>query len=279
MAASHGNEPSGCDGSRWNSTFDNAPDWPAHCRKYLRIGEFTMSKANKVSITVRGKVITAQQVAAFGKGLAAQSDAITVWANYCAIHAVTHHNVEPLNAMLQNGAFRLTTGKLSKLGGEVAAYVKAHAPQIQLDTKTGRYIVARMKADNPRFQKFANPANLDGDGKPAIVEAGDFALTFDEWRTLEKPEKEPKPVTLKASTVANQLAKALDAINKKAFSATADEARELAKQLSDLFVTVDFVASQLASKVEPIDADKAAELLKSGQSGKSKRAGGKVAGA
>lgn len=238
-----------------------------------------MTKANKVTITIRGKVITSQQVAAFGKGLAAQSEAITVWANYCAIHAVVHHNIEPLNAMLQNGAFRLTTGKLSKLGGEVAAYIKAHAPQIQLDTKTGRYIVARMKADNPRFQKFANPANLDGDGKPAIVEAGDFALTFDEWRTLEKAAKEPKPATLKAATVANQLAKAMEAINSKAFSATADEARELAKQLSDLFVTVDFVASQLASKVEPIDADKAAELLKSGQAGKSKRAGGKVAAA
>ncbi len=73
------------------------------------------------------------------------------------------------------------------------------------------------------------------------------------------------------------MTKALEAINSKAFSATAEEARELAKQLSDLFVTVDFVASQLASKVEPIDDDKAAELLKSGQAGKSKRAGGKVA--
>lgn len=233
----------------------------------------------QITITVRGKVITSQQVAAFGKSLANQSEAITVWANYCAIHAVAHHNIEPLNAMLQNAAFRLSTGKLSKLGGEVAAYVKAHAPQIQLDAKTGRYIVARMKADNPRFQKFANPANLDGDGKPAIVEAADFALTFDEWRTLEKAAKEPKPVTLKAATVANQLTKALDAINKKAFSATAEEARELAKQLSDLFVTVDFVASQLAAKVEPVDTAKAAELLKSGQAGKATRAGGKVAAA
>jgi hypothetical protein len=238
-----------------------------------------MSKANKVTVTIRGKVITAQQIAAFGKGLAAQSDVITTWANYCAIHAVVHHNIEPLNAMLQNGAFRLSTGKLSKLGGEMVAYIKAHAPQVQLDTKTGRYIVARMKADNPRFQKFANPANLDADGKPAIVDAGDFALTFDQWRTLEKAAKEPKPAPLKASTVANQLTKALEAINSKAFSATAEEARELAKKLSDLFVTVDFVASQLASKAEPIDDNKAAELLKSGQSGKSKRAGGKVADA
>lgn len=238
-----------------------------------------MSKATKLTVTVRGKVITSQQIAAFGKGLAAQSDVITTWANYCAIHAVAHHNIEPLNAMLQNGAFRLTTGKLSKLGGEVASYIKAHAPQIQRDAKTERYIVARMKADNPRFQKFANPANLDADGKPAIVEAGDFALTFDEWRTLEKAAKEPKPVTLKAATVANQLAKALDAINSKAFSATAEEARELAKQLSDLFVTVDFVASQLAAKVDPVDTAKAAELLKSGQAGKATRAGGKVAAA
>jgi len=238
-----------------------------------------MSKANKVTVTIRGKVITAQQIAAFGKGLAAQSDVITTWANYCAIHAVVHHNIEPLNAMLQNGAFRLATGKLSKLGGEVVSYIKAHAPQVQLDSKTGRYIVARMKPDNPRFKKFANPANLDADDKPAIVDAGDFALTFDQWRTLEKAAKKPNSAPLKASTVANQLTKALDAINSKAFSATAEEARELAKQLSELFVTVDFVASQLASKAEPVDDGKVTELLKSGQSGKSKRAGGKVADA
>ncbi|MBU0860267.1 MAG: hypothetical protein KJ667_10055, partial [Alphaproteobacteria bacterium] len=182
-----------------------------------------MSKANKVTVTIRGKVITAQQVAAFGKSLASQSEAITVWANYCALHAVAHHNVEPLNGMLQNVAFRLSTGKLSKLGNEVAAYIKAHAPQIQLDSKTGRYIVARMKADNPRFQKFADPSQLVDD-KPAIVEAADFALTFDEWRTLEKAAKEPKPATLKAATVTGQIGKVLEAIKQKRFSTSAEEA-------------------------------------------------------
>lgn len=236
-----------------------------------------MAKANKVTITVRGKVITSQQVAAFGKSLANQSEAITVWANYCAIHAVVHHNIEPLNAMLQNGAFRLTTGKLSKLGGEVAAYIKAHAPQIQLDAKTGRYIVARMKADNPRFQKFANPANLDGDGKPAIVEAADFALTFDEWRTMEKAAKEPKPVTLKAATVTGQIGKVLEAIQQKRLSASVEEADTLLADVLKLQAELVSLTAKLKADVEPVDADKAAELLKSGQAGKSKRAGGKVA--
>ncbi|OCX57190.1 hypothetical protein [Stutzerimonas stutzeri] len=238
-----------------------------------------MTKANKVTITIRGKVITSQQVAAFGKGLAAQSEAITVWANYCAIHAVAHHNIEPLNAMLQNAAFRLSTGKLSKLGGEVAAYIKAHAPQIQLNAETRRYIVARMKADNPRFQKFANPAQLDDAGKPAIVEAADFALTFDEWRTLEKAEKEQKPVTLKASTVTGQIGKVLEAIQQKRLSASVEEADTLLADVLKLQAELVSLTAKLKADVEPIDADKAAELLKSGQSGKSKRAGGKVAAA
>ena len=236
-----------------------------------------MSKANKVTITVRGKVITAQQVAAFGKSLANQSEAITVWANYCAIHAVVHHNTDPLNNMLQNGAFRLTTGKLSKLGGEVGAYVKAHAPQIQLDIKTGRYIVARLGADNPRFEKFANPANRDGDGKPAIVEAGDFALTFDEWRTLEKAEKEQKPVTLKASTVTGQIGKVLEAIQQKRLSASVEEADTLLADVLKLQAELVSLTAKLKAEAEPVDADKVAELLKSGQAGKATRAGGKVA--
>ncbi|MBU1805191.1 MAG: hypothetical protein KKC02_09050 [Gammaproteobacteria bacterium] len=235
-----------------------------------------MSKANKVTVTIRGKVITAQQVAAFGKSLASQSEAITVWANYCALHAVAHHNVEPLNGMLQNVAFRLSTGKLSKLGNEVAAYIKAHAPQIQLDSKTGRYIVARMKADNPRFQKFADPSQLVDD-KPAIVEAADFALTFDEWRTLEKAAKEPKPATLKAATVTGQIGKVLEAIKQKRFSASAEEADALLSEALKLQAELVSLTAKLKADAEPVDTAKVSELLKSGQEGKSKRAGGKVA--
>lgn len=233
-------------------------------------------KKQPTVITIRGKVVTAQQIAAFGKSLANQSDVITTWANYCALHAIQHHNTAPLNAMFNNAAFRLSTGKLSKLGTEVFAYCKAHAPLLQLDTKTGAYIVGKVKPDSPRFKKFANPADRDADGHAKLVEPGDFALSFDEWRVLEKAATEPKPVVLKATTVANQLAKALEAINKRAFSATAEEAQQLAKQLSDLFVTVEFVASQLAAKAEPIDPAKVMEVAKSGDGGKNKRAGGKT---
>jgi len=234
-------------------------------------------KRQATVITIAGKIITAQQVAAFNKSFAGQSEIITTWANYCTIHAVAHNNIDPLNAMLNNAAFRLTSGKASKLGKEVFSFIKAHAPQIQEDTKTGRFIVKKMKVENPQFKHFADPSNLDDDGKPAIVEPGDFALSFDAWRVLEEPKKEEKPATLKAATVANQVQKALDAINGKLFTASADEARQLAEQLKSLFVTVDFIAGQLAKSEMPLDTDKAAELLKSGQAGKSKRAGGKVA--
>lgn len=234
-----------------------------------------MSKDKAPQVSIRGKVVTPQQIAAYGKQFAAQSEAITVWANYCAIHAIAHGNTNPINTMFDNDAFRLKSGKLSKLGGEVLAYIKDHAPLVQFDSETGRVRVAKVKESNPVWRKFQNPVELKDD-KPAIVEPGDFALTFDEWRQVEKPEKEPATPKLKAATVANQLDKALENIKAGTFVASEAEAAELYLKLKTLFGEVDKLHNKLAGIEEKPDADKVAELLKSGQAGKSARAGGKV---
>lgn len=230
-------------------------------------------------ITIRGQIITAQQISGIAGKLASQSESITVWANYCALHAVMHHNTAPLAAMLQNPAFKLASGKASKLGGEVLAYIKAHAPQIGLDAESGAPKVAKMGEQNPQRGQFQNPAERDENGKAAIVAPGDFALTFDEWRNLEKVAKEPTEPKVKAATVAKKLAEVKTALAAGKLVASAEELAELAGAAKALFLALDAEHTAEAAKVEPVDAAKAAELLKSGQSGKATRAGGKVAAA
>ena len=230
-------------------------------------------------ITVRGQIITAQQINGIASKLASQSDSITVWTNYCALHAIQHHNTAPLAAMLQNPAFKLASGKPSKLGGEVLAYIKAHAPQIGIDAESGAPKVAKMGEQNPQRGMFQNPAERDESGKAAIVAPGDFALTFDEWRNLEKAAKEPTEPKVKAATVAKKLAEVKAAMQAGKLVASAEELAELAEAAKALFLALDAQHSAEAAKVEPVDAEKAAELLKSGQAGKATRAGGKVAAA
>ena len=228
-------------------------------------------------ITVRGQIITAQQINGIASKLANQSESITIWANYCALHAVQHHNTAPLAAMLQNPAFKLASGKASKLGGEVLAYIKAHAPQIGIDAESGAPKVAKMSDKNPLRGQFQNPAELDDNGKPAIVAPGDFALTFDEWRNLEKAAKEPTEPKVKAATIAKKLGEVREAMAAGKLVASAEELRELAEAAKALFLALDAQHSAEAAKAEPVDAEKAAELLKSCQGGKATRAGKKVA--
>lgn len=228
-------------------------------------------------VTVRGQIITAQQISGIASKLASQSESITLWANYCALHAVLHHNTAPLAAMLNNPAFKLASGKASKLGGEVLAYIKAHAPQIGLDAESGAPKVAQMSDKNPLRGQFVNPAERDDNGKPAIVAPGDFALTFDEWRNLEKVAKEPTEPKVKAAAVAKKLGEVREALAAGKLVASAEELAELAEAAKALFLALDAEHSAEAAKAEPVDTAKAAELLKSGQAGKATRAGGKVA--
>jgi hypothetical protein len=228
-------------------------------------------------ITIRGQIITAQQINGIAGKLASQSENITVWANYCAIHAVAFHNTAPLAAMLQNPAFKLASGKASKLGGEVLAYIRAHAPQIGLDAESGAPKVAKMGEQNPQRGQFQNPAERDENGKAAIVAPGDFALTFDEWRNLEKATKEKAEPKIKAATIAKKLAEVGAAMQAGKLVASAEELAELAEAAKALFLALDSQRSAEAAKAEPVDVAKAAELLKSGQGGKATRAGKKVA--
>ena len=228
-------------------------------------------------ITVRGQIITAQQINGIASKLANQAESITVWANYCALHAIQHHNTAPLAAMLQNPAFKLASGKASKLGGEVLAYIKAHAPQIGLDAESGAPKVAKMGDKNPLRGMFQNPAERDESGKAAIVAPGDFALTFDEWRNLEKAAKEPTEPKIKAATIAKKLGEVREAMAAGKLVASAEELAELAEAAKALFLALDAQHSAEAAKAEPVDAEKAAELLKSGQAGKATRAGKKAA--
>lgn len=228
-------------------------------------------------ITIRGQVISARQISGLAGKLASQSESITIWANYCALHAIAYFNTAPLAAMLQNPAFKLVGGKPSKLGGEVLAYIKAHAPQIGIDAESGAPKVAKMADANPLKGQFQNPAERDETGKAAIVAPGDFALSFDEWRNLEKVAKAPTESKVKAATIAKRLADVQTAMQAGKLVASAEELAELAEAAKALFLALDAQHTVEAAKAEPVDAAKAAELLKSGQSGKATRAGKKAA--
>lgn len=228
-------------------------------------------------ITIRGKVVTAQQISGIAGKLASQSESITLWANYCALHAVAYFNTAPLAAMLNNPAFKLASGKPSKLGAEVLAYIKAHAPQIGLDAESGAPKVVQISDKNPLRGQFVNPAERDDNGKPTIVAPGDFALTFDEWRNLEKVAKEPTEPKVKAATVAKKLGEVREALAAGKLVASAEELAELAEAAKALFLALDAEHSAEAAKDEPVDTAKVAELLKSGRAGKATRAGKKVA--
>lgn len=226
---------------------------------------------------IRGKQVNSQTIGAIAGRFAGQSADVTVWANYCALHAVKFHNFDALKRMLQNPAFLMASGKPSKLGRDVLAYIQAHAPQIKLDDDTGAPRIPQMSDANPLKGHFQNPAELGDNGKPTIVEPGDFALTFDEWRNLEKVAKEPTEPKVKASTVAKKLAEVKTALAAGKLVASAEELAELAEAAKALFLALDSQHSAEAAKVEPVDAEKNAELLKSGQGGKATRAGKKVA--
>lgn len=236
-----------------------------------------MKKKAERSVEVRGKQVTASQISAIAAKFSGQSEAITVWANYCAIHAIAHGNTNPLVSMLNNPAFKLASGKQSKLGKEVFAYIKFHAPQISIDAESGLPKVAEMSKNNPLRGKFADPTKLDENGKPTAVEPSDFVLSFDQWRQFEKPAKEKAEPSVKAATIAKKLGDVREAMKAGKLVASADELAELAAAAKALFMALDAAHTVEVANVEPVDAGKVAELLKSGRAGKSARAGGKAA--
>jgi hypothetical protein len=235
------------------------------------------TKIDKSAVIVSGKVITGQQIAGFKSAATSAGANLTIWANACTVQSYSGNN-NWSNELFALPTMRLTSGKLSALGKNVLAYMKAHAPLIAYNSATGKIKLADKKANGTAF-------NYTGTKEPLLTDDGepstDFPISFADFLNWSKPKVEKAAPSLKASTVAGQVTKAMDELKAGNFAATADECAVLASQLNEL---MGIVASLHAKKVEQlpaeekeVDAKMTMQLLASGQAGKALRAGGKVA--
>lgn len=235
--------------------------------------------------TIHGQAVTGRTIEGFKKSAESLNDTITVWANYGAFCSVFHNGHDVLNNMLALPAFKLASGKPSALGKKVIEYVLAHTGQFLVLQDGGKFAQKVFKGKEAKANKeaargFVNPATgeftarLDGDSIPDNV---DFSLTFAQFAEFVKPKADkPTDKSVKASTLVGQFAKLSENFKSGKVIGTVEEAESLVGELIEVLQQSLALAAELRASVESVDPDKATELLKSGQSGQSTRAGGKV---
>lgn len=235
------------------------------------------TQAPKSVVTVAGKIITGQQIAAFKTSTANAGENMTVYANACTIQ-LYQGNPNWANDLFALPTMRLANGKLSAMGKNVLAYMKAHAPRVHYNSVKGKIVFSDAKALGKAF-------TVTGGGAPLLDAAGepstDFPMGYTDFLNWSKPKQEKAPASLKAATVSGQINKAMAELAAGNFAATAEEAASLAAELAELMAKVAALhAKKEAAKpveAQGVDAVMVSQLLKSGQAGKSKRAGCKVA--
>lgn len=244
-----------------------------------------MKQANML---VQGKQVNASVIAAYAKRVGTLDDILSVWANAGALQLAQHGNINWLTKLFEMPVLRLKSGDLSKVGAEVMRYLSAHYPAVKWDKDNGKVVRAKVNKDSIQCTHF-----VDLTAKAAsdeIVEQrnkfwrphGDFSLTLTEFKNLDRTsekDEETEP-TVAAKAFVKQVDKALTALTGARFVGAADELQAAADKAKAMYLALEAqIAKNLATgKTETVDFDKAAELLKSGQNGKSARAGGKVEG-
>ena len=231
----------------------------------------------KSVVTVAGKIITGQQIAAFKTSTANAGENMTIYANACAIQ-LYQGNPNWANDLFALPTMRLASGKLSAMGKNVLAYMKAHAPRVHYNSTKGKIVFSDAKTLGKEF-------TVTGGGAPLLDSAGDpstdFPMGYTDFLNWSKPKQEKAPASLKAATVSGQINKALAEISGGNFAATAEEAAILAAELAELMAKVAALhAKKEAAKPaesQVVDAAMVEKLAKSGAKGKNTRAGGKIA--
>lgn len=252
-------------------------------------------QAKAPAFTVRGQVINGNRIAGFAKRFNSMDDTLTLWANAAALQASgTNRNRNWLESLFNAQPLRLTNGQLSKLGKQVLAYVTAHYPHVTFDTESQSVKLKKYNPNSPYNDYFAAPGvTLEQAAEQpdqyvvikdkVLTKHGDFALTFAEFNSLEKPETEEKPdagVTAKA--FAKQLEKVATAVQGQRFVGTDEEKADALAKLKALFLLLDSAHSateedKAQDGEKQVDVILAGQLLQSGQKGKAVRAGDKVA--
>ena len=253
-----------------------------------------MAKSNKaVSVlTVQGKQVTGTIIAAYAKRIGSIDDVLSVWANAATLQAAVYGNRNWLDSLFSMPTLRLQSGELSKAGKEVFKYVSEHCPRIVWDKDAKKFGMTKLVKDSILETHFvAVGATKEGGDIIAhrnklYLPHGDFALTFTEFKNLEKAPKdvEEKEPSMTAKAFAKQAEKALECFANQRFTGTPDELLAASLRAKELFLALDAKFTAAAAKVAAqaphgidVDAAMSAKSDAAGQKGASTRAGGKVA--
>jgi hypothetical protein len=242
----------------------------------------------KINMVVQGKPVNGTVIASYARRVGSLDEIFSVWANAGARQLAEHGNNAWLVSLFDQQVLRMRNGDLSKLGKEVFQYVSAFYPALKWDKDNQKLARSKVAKDSILQTHFADPTATAADEAAGIVEFrekfyrphGDFALTLTEWRNRETASKDVEDEalpTVAAKALAKQLDKALAAMDAKRFIGASDELKAAADKAKSVYLLLEALTAALVKDETPIDPVKADELLKSGQKGKSARAGGKVA--
>jgi len=240
----------------------------------------------QATMVVQGKQVNPSVIAAFARRVESLDEVLSVWANAGALQLAQHGNINWLSKLFDMPVLRLKSGDLSKLGAEVMRYISAHYPAVKWDKDNGKVCRAKVNKDSIQCSHFvsltakAGDENVVDQRNKLWVPHGDFSLTLVEFRNLDRTNEKDEDTepTVAAKAFVKQVDKALVALGAARFVGAADELQAAADKAKAMYLAIEaqIAKDKAAGKVETIDADKAAELLKSGQAGRSARAGGKV---
>lgn len=258
-----------------------------------------MAKQTPITLTVQGTAVDSRVIAAYAKRVGSIDTILSVWANAATLQVAVHGNRNWLDSLFAMPTLRLKSGELNKAGKEVLSYITAHCPRVVWNKEHQTIGLTKLQKESILATHFVA---VGADKESEVVSLhrnkfyqphGDFALTLTEFKNLQKPEveKEEQEEKMTAVAFAKQADKALACFKAERFTGTPDELLAAAVKAKALFLALDAAhtaaenaklkamqeAGTAATGADVLDTAKAAELLASGQNGKSKRAGQKVA--
>ncbi len=257
------------------------------------------------ALKVQGHNVNNAVIAAFHKRVTSQSHVLSVWANAAAIQA-TQGNLNWAERLFS--ALSLKSGELSKQGKSVLSYIQRHYPLLVWDKENKKIGRKKQNADSVFNTLFLAPtATEQAEGFQTLngktyLPVGDFELTYDQFLNLERPAKLDDGVqpSLPVKTFIKQTQKALEAATASRLVGSVEEfgtaiaeaealvaklraaqAASISAQAAAEQRVVELAnagpAAEISPEHMPVDAAAAAQLLQSGQGGKSTRAPKKVA--
>lgn len=251
----------------------------------------TATPAKVLSLTVQGTEVNQRVITAYTKSFAKHETILSIWANAATLQMAKHGNRNWMDNLFALPVMTVKSGALSKLGTEVFKYIQAHFPRAVWDKEHNKVALTKLQKDSILATHFiAVGATQESETVCQMRDKfysahGDFALTFTEFKNLEKPEVEKEEVAPKmtAKAFATQAEKALACLKEQRFIGTKEELFSALAHAKALYMALDAQFTAEAKKAETVDAAKALQSagvgtkINGSNKGKDTRAGGKVA--